>query len=281
MPAPSLGVTLADVAAHYDDLDHLYREFWGEHVHHGLWATPGATPDEATRRLIDVVVERACIENGDSVCDAGCGYGGTARVLARELGARVTALTISPAQHAYAVGVDPGVDNPKYLLRDWLENGLEAEAFDAVLAIESSEHMPNLHGFFAEAERVLRRGGRLVLCAWLTREAPRWWEQRWLVGPICREGRLRAMESVASLQTHAAAVGFIPEGAEDVTRQVKQTWPICLRRVVVGLLRSPAHRRFLLRYGGANRIFGLTMLRIWFAYEVGAMRYGILTFVKP
>jgi len=27
-------------------------------------------------------------------------------------------------------------------------------------------------------------------------------------------------------------------------------------------------------------VFALTLLRIWLAYEIGAMRYGILTFQK-
>src|SRR5688500_7725086 len=27
----------ADVALHYDQLDAVYRQIWGEHVHHGLW----------------------------------------------------------------------------------------------------------------------------------------------------------------------------------------------------------------------------------------------------
>ena len=29
----------AAVADHYDELDPFYREIWGEHVHHGYWAT--------------------------------------------------------------------------------------------------------------------------------------------------------------------------------------------------------------------------------------------------
>ena len=29
-----------------------------------------------------------------------------------------------------------------------------------------------------------------------------------------------------------------------------------------------------------NRIFALTILRIWIAYRIGAMRYGVFTFVK-
>jgi tocopherol O-methyltransferase len=177
--------------------------------------------------------------------------------------------------------VDPEAENPRYLLCDWLENRLSSTAFDALVAIESSEHMTDLGAFFAEAFRVLRPGGRLAICAWLTRERLRAWENRWIIVPICREGRLRGMESASRYQQLACELGFITRDFQDVSRQVKQTWPICVWRVVRGLLRDPAHRRFLLRDGGPNRIFALTVPRIWLAYELGSMRYGILTFVKP
>lgn len=270
----------ADVAAHYDDLDRFYREFWGEHVHHGLFDRPGLTPEQATRRLIDLVAEHAQIRPGSAVCDVGCGYGGTARVLAREAGAEVTALTISAAQHAYALQVEPGAVNPRYLLADWLRNDLDPRAFDAVLAVESSEHMPDLHAFFAQAARVLRPDGRLVVCAWLTRDPLRAWERRVWIEPICREGRMRGMETAAEYDRHARLAGLEPHAALDLSRQVKATWPICARRLLAAFVRNPAHRRFLLRDGGPNRVFALTLLRIWLAYETGAMRYGLLAYRK-
>jgi tocopherol O-methyltransferase len=268
------------VAAHYDDLDLYYRTLWGEHVHHGLFEQRGMTPEQATRRLISVVADQAEIGEGSDVCDVGCGYGGTARTLAREKGARVTALTVSEAQHAYARNTDPGADNPRYLLCNWLENDLADSTFDVVLSIESSEHMPDLGAFFDEAARVLRPGGRMVVCAWLTRDRLRHWERRHLIGPICKEGRLRGMETRATYQNLATVAGLQPVGFQDVSRQVKATWLICASRAVAAFVRDPEARRFLLRDGGPNRIFALTVFRIWLSYEVGAMRYGILTFEK-
>lgn len=284
MPIDSTGGTVvldpAEVAAHYDDLDRFYREFWGEHVHHGLFDARGMSPEEATRRLIAVVAAEAEVRPGMSVCDVGCGYGGTSRVLAREYGASVTALTISSAQHAFAVSVAPRTENPQYLLRDWLRNGLEPETFDAVIAVESSEHMPDLAAFFREAARVLRPGRRLVVCAWLTRDGLRGWQRSTLIEPICREGRLRGLETASEYERLGQASGLVPVGFQDVSRQVKVTWPICARRVLGALIREPADRHFLLHGRSSNRIFALTLLRIWLAYELGVMRYGILTYEK-
>src|SRR5262245_1063393 len=90
------------VAHHYDELDALYREVWGEHVHHGLWLTGKETTPEATLQLLAMVARCAKLKPGAIICDIGAGYGATARWLAHNYGAQVTALTLSPAQYAFA-----------------------------------------------------------------------------------------------------------------------------------------------------------------------------------
>jgi tocopherol O-methyltransferase len=271
----------AAVAAHYDDLDRFYREIWGEHVHHGLWRSGRESPEVAVQQLIVRVAERAEITRGDRVCDVGCGYGGTARVLASTYGALVTGVTISPAQLAYARRVDPAAANPTYLLGDWCANELPAGAFDAVIAIESSEHMADKQAFFAEAERVLRPGGRFVVAAWLARPQARPWEVRHLLEPICREGRLPGMGTAEEYQALARAAGLKPLHYEELSRQVKRTWRICAWRTLKGLIRNPDYRRFLFREQSPDRVFALTLVRILLAYQTGSMQYGILKAVKP
>src|SRR5438270_10476480 len=91
------------VAEHYQDLDRIYREVWGEHVHHGLWRTGRESPAEATEQLVELVAAEAGVGPGSAAVDIGCGYGATARALAARHGARVTGLTITPAQYKYAV----------------------------------------------------------------------------------------------------------------------------------------------------------------------------------
>jgi tocopherol O-methyltransferase len=269
----------AAVAEHYDQLDSFYRDVWGEHVHHGLWRSGFESREEAMRALVQLVAAAAEIRSGMRVCDIGCGYGATAQMLVEERGAEVAAITISSAQHAVAEsrGKDKGV-NPRYLLCDWLTNDLPAEYFDAAIAIESSEHMPDLACFFAQARRVLRPGARLIVCAWLASDAPCAWQERWLLEPICREGRMPHLGTVGDYNRLAGAAGFDCEKFADLTRQVAPTWPKIVRRFFVKLMREPAFVRFLFNRHARNRIFALTIVRIWLAYRCGALRYGIFTF---
>ena len=266
------------VASHYDELDQFYRDIWGDHVHHGLWLSGTETHGEATLQLVRCVAERAHIGRGTRVCDIGCGYGAAARLLAADYGANVTGITVSPAQFQYAQR-QPAA-GVKIMLGDWLQNPFEDASFDAAFAIESSEHMPDLDQFFRQASRVLRPGGRLVICSWLAHSGASAMQRALLLEPICREGRMTRIGLFAEYRRLFEQTGFAVEQEEDVSRQVKRTWPVCAGRFAARLLRQPRYLRFLVNRHHRNRIFALTIFRIWLAFETGALRYGILTGVK-
>lgn len=153
--------------------------------------------------------------------------------------------------------------------------------FDALVAIESTEHMADKERVFSEAARVLKPGGRLVVCAWLAGDALRPWEVRHLVEPVCREGRLPAMGTEGEYAKWMKSAGLSLKESLDVSRKVSRTWPICAWRFMLGLLRRPDYVRFVLDPRNDNRIFALTMLRIWLAYRCGAMRYVVFVAEKP
>ena len=266
------------IADHYDELDVFYRELWGEHVHHGLWVSGLESPEVAVRHLVDVVAREARIKPGDQVIDIGCGYGAAARQLVQHYGAEVTAITLSSAQHAYAQSVTAGA-NPVYLVADWLTTDFP-QSFQAAIAIESSEHMPDRDDFFRRAYKVLKTGGRFVVCAWLSGDAPSSMEIARLLRPICNEGRLPHLPTLNEFVTSAKAAGFEVVNSQDCTQAVRRTWIIVFRRMIRSLLTDSRYRAFLRDRRRRNRIFALTVVRLWLAYQVGAMRYGIVTFER-
>ncbi|MFN3727118.1 MAG: class I SAM-dependent methyltransferase [Allosphingosinicella sp.] len=267
----------ADVAGHYDELDQVYREIWGEHVHHGLWRSGRESVAEATDALSDLVAGRLCVKAGDHLADIGCGYGATAARFAGRLGVSVTGFTLSEEQ-ARIARARPGPLT--FHVRDWLANGMADASFDHVYAIESTEHMADKAGLFHEVARTLKPGGRFVVCAWLSEDSPSRWRVRHLLEPICREGRLPGMGTRGEYEDLAADAGLRTLSYEDLSRQVRRTWSIVTRRVAGRVLTTARYRRLLMSRSTLNRQFALSLPRLILAYRTGAMRYGVFTFEK-
>jgi tocopherol O-methyltransferase len=273
---PNRPQSAADVARHYDELDIPYRRIWGEHVHHGYWRTGRETPAEAAEALVRLVADRLDLRPGQRLVDIGCGYGATAGWLAEHQGVEVTGFTLSEAQAAV------GRTRPGFTcrVRDWLDNSLPDAAFDAAYAIESSEHMVDKARFFAEANRVLKPGGRFVVCAWLEGDKATPWQVKHLLEPICREGRLPSMGSRADYESLAGEAGFRLLGHDDISREVRRTWSICLKRLAGHFVTDGDIRRLALSRATQNREFILSLPRLILALRSGAMRYGVFVWEK-
>lgn len=133
------------VASEYADESRLRRRAAG-------YAGAG-TRDDARVPLIDAVVAAA----PGRVLEVGCGWGELAEWIARETGADVVAVDLSPRMVELAR--ERGVDAR---LADVEELPFADETFDVVVAAWMLYHVPDLERGLAEIARVLRPGGTLV-----------------------------------------------------------------------------------------------------------------------
>ncbi|MFZ3376142.1 MAG: hypothetical protein WA183_11370, partial [Chthoniobacterales bacterium] len=98
---------------------------------------------------------------------------------------------------------------------------------------------------------------------------------------ICSEGRIPNLATAQEYIDAGTEAGFRAADSQDLTDQVKRTWSIAIRRFLGRVLQDKRYRGFLFDRSLNNRIFALAVVRIWLAYHVGAMRYGIFSFNKP
>ena len=116
----------------------------------------------ATAALIDL----AQVGAGDRVLDAGTGIGGTARLIAAERGARVTAVDLTPEYCEVAEWLNDAVglgDMIEVLTADVTELPFDDASFDVVVSQHVQMNVADKRRLYAEARRVLAPGGRLAL----------------------------------------------------------------------------------------------------------------------
>jgi cyclopropane-fatty-acyl-phospholipid synthase len=93
-----------NIRAHYDLGDDFYR-LWldpGMNYSSALFASPGQDLAAAQREKHLALARAIDLRPGHRLLEIGCGWGDFARFAAVEMGAQVTAITISPSQHAFA-----------------------------------------------------------------------------------------------------------------------------------------------------------------------------------
>ncbi len=160
-------MSLAPEAQHYDRVTESWmRWVMGDDLHFGHFAE---TKDlsEASRALTTHMIQLLELQPGLLILDVGCGVGTTSLRLAEDVDAEVLGFSTSAAGIAIAQRRREGhvaQDRVQFVVADAIDNQLDAEGFDRVLLLESLHMMPDKEAVMAECFRVLKPGGRLVLC---------------------------------------------------------------------------------------------------------------------
>ena len=155
-----------NIVEHYD-LGNPFYALWldgGMSYSSALYRAPHVTLEEAQAAKLERVIELLRLDGGDCVLEIGCGWGGLAIRLAQG-GARVTALTLSPAQRDYAVAaIEAAGLSTQIELR--LEDYRQVSGrYDRIVSIEMLEAVGEAYWpmYFERLRSLLKPGGTAVL----------------------------------------------------------------------------------------------------------------------
>jgi cyclopropane-fatty-acyl-phospholipid synthase len=155
------------VRHHYDVSNEYFALFLDESMTYscGIFSRGATTLEDAQHAKLDLVCAKLGLEEGDRVLDVGCGWGSFAIHAAREYGAKVVGITLSPpqAEHARQRVEEAGVaDRVDIRVADYRE--LSDARFDAIASIGMVEHVgeEQIDVYARQLAALLEPGGRLL-----------------------------------------------------------------------------------------------------------------------
>jgi len=152
-----------NIEAHYDLGNEFYAAWLDKDMTYssGIFAGPHTTLEDAQRAKQNRVMELLGLQGGERILEIGCGWGALAHRLAVETQAKVTGITLSPAQAKIAGQRVAGLP-AEIQLQDYRDM---RSVFDRIVSIEMLEAVGAAYWpeYFAKLSACLAPGGRAVL----------------------------------------------------------------------------------------------------------------------
>jgi cyclopropane-fatty-acyl-phospholipid synthase len=159
----------ANIAAHYDLGNTFYQHWLDETLTYSsaIFESAGQPLDEAQRNKYRRLLALLAPAPGAKLLEIGCGWGQFACLAAKEAGVKVTAITLSKAQHEFArkrVFTEGLAERVSIELCDYRD---VSGKFDRIASIEMIEAVGEEYWpvFFAKLSDTLAPGGRAALQA--------------------------------------------------------------------------------------------------------------------
>jgi tocopherol O-methyltransferase len=247
------------VVAYYDQTWLDYRLLWLNRrtlsVHFGYTDATTRGHADALLNMNRVLANRAGIQPGARVLDAGCGVGGSSIWLAQTRGALVVGITPVASQVARARGFAAACklgDQIAFEQADYTNTPFPAASFDVVWALESVCHAPGKAAFYREAARLLRPGGRLVLAEYIRAARPLSARGEQLLHQWLDGWAIPDLDTRAEHLAHAAAAGLVDARIDDITAHTRPSlrrlyqltrwcYPLALTGRAVGIRSAIQH----------------------------------------
>lgn len=277
----------ASIIKYYDESEIDYRMLWRLDrcmaLHFGYWDETTKGVSDALLRENQILAERAGITAQDTVLDAGCGVGGSAIWLAREKGARVTGITITPHQvdEANKNALRHKVaDKVNFERRDFTATGYPDASFDVVWAVESVCHAEDKADFVREAYRVLKPGGRLILADFFATRDRYTPEQQQLMDEWASGWSVKAFGYSGAFKTALEQTGFtdihMQDASDNIRPSAKRLYQYAVLSRWGAKLLMFLHIRTKAQDGNIRAVH-----RQWKALNQGLWHYGIFQARKP
>ncbi len=151
-----------NVAHHYDLSDKLYELFLDPDRQYSCayFNSPNDTLEQAQINKKELISKKLILEEGQSVLDIGCGWGGMAAHIYKKSNASVVGVTLSEEQYAYANQrkINEKLDKVEYRLQDYRNVN---ESYDRIVSVGMFEHVGTSHyqEFFNKVHDLLNDTG--------------------------------------------------------------------------------------------------------------------------
>lgn len=223
----SVDDSAADPAAHYDKVTEAWAYLLGDNLHYGYFDTGDEPLEQATLRLTQRMAELCAPAAGERILDVGCGTGEPARYLAATFGCHVTGISPSQVCIEQAHAASQGAQQVAFELGDAMEMDYPDASFDGLWVMESSHLMPDKARLISECSRLLKPGGRLVLCDIIQKqrlplsEVIRYRDDFLLLHDVFGRARMETLEFYAG---ECESGGLNVTHCEDITAPTRPTF---------------------------------------------------------
>jgi cyclopropane-fatty-acyl-phospholipid synthase len=217
-----------NIAAHYDLSNALFGLFLDPSMTYSsaYFEAPDQSLEAAQQAKYRRLCEKVALQDGDHLLEIGCGWGGFACAAARYADCRVTGITISQEQYAYArqrVEREGLSDRVEIVMRDYRE--LEGQ-FDKIVSIEMFEAVGYAFypAFFQAVDRVLAPHGLFAMqtISFPDHDFDHYRKTYdWIRKYIFPGGLLPSMEAIS--RTMARHTGLVIRDVEDIAAHYAKT----------------------------------------------------------
>ncbi len=254
------------ISHHYDLSNDFYALVLDSRMAYSCayWTSdaPDYTLADAQRDKFDLVCRKLDLRPGQRLLDVGCGWGSLSLHAAKHYGVRVTGITLSREQQAFAsqrASVEDLADRVDIRLQDYRD--IADGPFDAVVSLEMGEHVgqANYSAYAAQLFRQLKPQGRLVLQQMSRRGA--------------HPGGGAFIESYIAPDMHMRPVGATVDLLESAGFEVRDVH--AMREHYVRTV-AAWYATFEQRWDDLVALVGEEVARVWRLYLVG----GGLAFVE-